>query len=273
MLFRQTNAVWVAFTLAVCLLEDFAPLVNRDGAPAGADSRTKGGGVDLPSGLESRGHIDGASALPAGDSNTPRRKCSAGDFASSTALSSHSSPVTFRLKKRKAVSSSDVNTGVGGRSGGVTPDLCSSKSCGKRLRGRAGGDEGRALVEDIFLPPLPTLLLRLIRAALADAYSGAPLLRCRAPLAVPVILFVVAVWGFNGGVIVLGDKENHSPGGPPHLAQVAYLSAVGASLWGLVGREAAVAADVRKGFVRWVVKRGLVIATAIVGAVALALWR
>lgn len=134
-------------------------------------------------------------------------------------------------------------------------------------------EAGAAQLDPGCLSLLRSLLL-LARAALADARRGAPLLRARAPLAAPIVLFAVFVWGFNGGAIVLGDKENHSPGGPPHLAQLAYLVAVVASLWGVVGeREAVFGRDAQSGFVRWARGRGAAGVAVIVAGVAAAMWR
>lgn len=253
--FRQTNAVWVAFTLAVCLLEDFAPLVSRDGALSGADFCAETSDAIREMVLGSRGYIDS-------DSTT-----------------------SLARRRRKAAAKSDAGSDVAVSEGGASLGKCKGEIGGAQCRDgrdsfvddggrvRNAGIEGPNDPIGAFLPPLPTLLSRLIRAALADARRGAPLLRCRAPLAIPVVLFAVFVLVFNDGVIVLGDKDNHSPGGPPHLAQLAYLSAVGASLWGLVGPEAVVATDARHGFVRWVVNRGNIRVVLIVVAVVLSLRR
>lgn len=179
----------------------------------------------------------------------------------------------------------DVGSDVAESEGGIVPGKFKGEIGGAQYReGRDnfvddGGRvrnvriEGPNEPKGALLPPLPSLLPRLIRAALADVCRGAPLLRCRAPLAIPVVLFAVFVWVFNDGEIVLGDKDNHSPGGPPHLAQLAYLSAVGASLWGLIGPEAIVATDARHGFVRWFINRGNIRVMAIVIAVMLSLRR
>lgn len=253
--FRQTNAIWVAFTLAVCLLEDFAPLVSRGGALSGAESCAVGSNTNEEMTLGSRRRID----------------------SNSTA--------SLARRRRKATAKPDVGSDVAESEGSVFLEKCKSETGGAQYReGRDTfvDDGGRVQnvgievsnePEGALLPPLPTLLPRLIRAALADACRGAPLLRCRALLAIPVMLFAVFVLVFNDGEIVLGDKNNHSPGGPPHLAQLAYLSAAGASLWGLVGPEAVVATDARHGFVRWFRNKGYIMVMSIVIAVALSLRR
>ena len=236
-LFRQTNAVWVAFTLAVCLLEDFTPRVCVPAAAEAAARRSDGTGA------------------PA----SPRR-------------------LTWGTTRKRKNNPGTVDSGLSeaevltrGRS------LEESKSGGNNDDdGDDGDDDGVASAAQTghdSLPPLRLLLL-LARAALVDSRRGAPQLRGRAPLAAPIVLFAVFVWGFNGGVIVLGDKENHSPGGPPHLAQLAYLVAVAAALWGVVGgRQAAFGPEARTGFARWARKRGAVGVAVIVAGVAVGLWR
>eukprot|EP00903_Cladosiphon_okamuranus_P013480 g12555.t1 len=174
-LFRQTNAVWVAFTLATCLLEDFTPLVyvpdawkRSDHAPFPADAGEQ------------------ASAPPAADSGDNEL------WKGNPAL-----PATAALEHNQEK-------------------------------------------ENILDPGF----------------------------------FWCARHGHCRGPIVLGDKENHSPGGPPHLAQLAYLVAVTASLWGFVGgREAAFGPEARSGFARWARGRGVVVVAVIVAGVAAAMWR
>eukprot|EP00903_Cladosiphon_okamuranus_P013487 g12562.t1 len=255
-LFRQTNAVWVAFTLATCLLEDFTPLVyvpdawkRSDHAPFPADA---GEHASAPPAAESAATMSYGKGTPPSPrrlpwSTTRRRK-------TSWTLGSSGVPDTGTVEVTQE------------------PPLDESKSVGND----SADDDGRinaAQLDRDRMPPFRLLLL-LARAALEDAHRGAPFLRTRAPLAAPILLFAVFVWGVNEGAIVLGDKENHSPGGPPHLAQLAYLVAVTASLWGIVGgREAAFGPEARNGFARWARGRGVVVVAVIVAGVAAAMWR
>lgn len=207
-LFRQTNAVWVAFTLAICLLEDFLPLVAVASITTGATKCT-------PTTRARRIKVDGE-----GDDQNQHTKASAYHVRPAIALAT---PTTKTPRRRKLHDHRDhpINTTI----------VPSSSST--------------AL-------PVPLLLWRLIRATLSDLACGAPLLRCRVPLAVPIVGFAAFVFGFNGGVVALGDKENHSPTGPPHMAQLAYLVAVCASLWGIVGsKEAVCAREGLEGFGTW----------------------
>lgn len=278
-LFRQTNAVWVAFTLAVCLLEDFSPSVDGKGAIESATD-------------DKRLHA-AASGVDGFDVPTVR---SGGKFTPSSGgvLSSTKNRKTATTVVRRSTRSAGKGAGGPPKEGeGGNRD---AEGSGGRLLAEDREKEGTTLVlnhrddrggesggiHDAAAPfvagissrssPLH-LLARLARAAAIDACRGGLLLRLRLPLAIPVVLFAVFVWGFNGGAVVIGDKENHSPGGPPHLAQLAYLVAVGSSLWGLVGEEAVWGEDARRGFLRWVERRGPAAFAAMVGAVALALWR
>ncbi|CBN77379.1 Alpha-1,2-glucosyltransferase ALG10-A, family GT59 [Ectocarpus siliculosus] len=306
-LFRQTNAVWVAFTLAACLLDDFTPSVvaavrvSPGGdvsarAPAGAlavepSSRRARDAAGTGSRLKSAGSWehplappcagDGAAAeavggLDEGGAATTRRS---GERSSPSPL--QQSTTTTRRRRRntdqKRVGSGSqqdaevgLSRGGGGGGGGLGTD-------GEQTTGGSNNDIDSAQPRNggahPSLPPTPRLLLGLARAALTDASRGGTLLRARAPLAIPVALFAVFVWGFNGGAVVIGDKENHSPGGPPHLAQLAYLAATGASLWGVVGgREALLGRDARRGFARWAGGGRGRVATVVAG-VAAVLWR
>ncbi|CAM9531350.1 unnamed protein product [Scytosiphon promiscuus] len=231
-LFRQTNAVWVAFTLAVCLLEDFTPSVVIAAASPDRSREASRPPLSTPT-------------------TTRRRKKHAHDR-----VSPGSKTPTAAIGEPR-------------HSGGSIADGGSDVD-----RGNVDTSSPPTSVPSPHLPPVPRLLLSLAGAALSDARRGAPLLRARAPLAVPVVLFAAFVWGFNGGAVVVGDKENHSPGGPPHLAQLAYLAAVGASLWGVVGgREALLGRDARRGFARWAAGTGVVGVAAVVAGVAAGLWR
>lgn len=275
-LFRQTNAVWMAFTLAVCLLEDFTPLVF----PPSARRRS-----DEPPLLRPQGPWGTVSPPPP----PPPPAAVAAEAAAAAAAGSDGNrappssrlPLSSTAKKRKNNPRSRVSPGSADSSAveAARKKHLEETTSGNGNDGGDGDDDdddgtGAArLGHDRCLSPLRSLLL-LAKAALADARRGAPLLRARAPLAAPIGLFAVFVWGFNGGAIVLGDKENHSPGGPPHLAQLAYLVAVGASLWGVVGgREAVFGRDARSGFARWARERSVAGVAAIVAGVAVAMWR
>lgn len=268
-LFRQTNAVWVAFTLAVCLLEDFTPLVLAPHA------RRRSGDANLPAPLGAWEH---ASPPPAAAEVAAIRSDGKGAAPPSSPRRPPPSSTTRKIKNNPRT---PVSSGLAG--------TCAVEVTRKRSREKTqqnggyyyydGGDDDDDEVRSAQqldrgrLSPLRLLLL-LARAALADARRGAPLLRARAPLAAPVVLFAAFVWGFNGGAIVVGDKENHSPGGPPHLAQLAYLVAVGASLWGVIGgREAVFGRDARSGFSRWARGTGVARVAVIVAGVAMAMWR
>lgn len=265
MLFRQTNAVWVAFTLAVCLLEDFTPSVVRV-SDAQRRSILAAGAADVAHGVGDAGSPGGPGAdpppnfsrwLPSSTSITRQRK-NARDRDTSCSLSSGSNTGAAGGRPEKQTRSDGDGNGNGNNSDFNT------MAQQKQLEERAC----------LSLSPALPLLLLLARAALADALRGAPVLRGRAPLAVPVVLFALFVWGFNGGAVVVGDKENHSPGGPPHFAQLAYLVAVGASLWGVVGDpEAVLGRATRSDFMGWVRRTGVAGVAAIVAGVAVALWR
>ncbi|CAN0485688.1 unnamed protein product, partial [Ectocarpus sp. 12 AP-2014] len=305
-LFRQTNAVWVAFTLAACLLDDFTPSIVADvrvspgcdvsaGAPAGAvavdpSSRRARDAPGAGSRLKSAGSwehpltpprvgdgaaVEAVGGLDEGEEDTTRRS---GERSSSPSPLQQSMTTTRRRRRntdQKLVGSGsqqdpEVSLTRGGRGGGLGTDGEQTTSGSNNDIDSAQPRNGGAHPS---LPPTPGLLLGLARSALTDASRGGPLLRARAPLAMPVALFAVFVWGFNGGAVVIGDKENHSPGGPPHLAQLAYLAATCASLWGVVGgREAMLGRDARRGFARWVWGgRGRV--AMVVAGVAVVLWR
>lgn len=271
-LFRQTNAVWVAFTLAVCLLEDFLPLVDRKGATDGVT-----GGKDLPAaapgidGFDARTVRSGGELTPSSRSlsSTNRRKNAAGRQSTRSVGEGGRDPLKEGGDRDAELSSGRVLVEDRGQEGGRI--VGSSRQAGRERRDESGGQNDAAARYSRSSPF--HLLVRLAGAAVMDACRGGPLLRRRLPLAIPVVLFAVFVWGFNGGAVVVGDKENHSPGGPPHLAQLAYLVAVGSSLWGFVGKEAILGGGARRGFLRWVERRGLVACASMVGAVALALWR
>lgn len=318
--FRQTNAVWVAFTLAVCLLEDFTPSLTPHTHTNGTS--TSNGHQRLPT-PGSRGHASPVPPLSSSPPPPPPSPATPAVPAAAAAAASNGvggGSGRFELpcsngmrqrsngggvsglgngtrlspgdKSRNGGGGGSGNGVVVGRQNGLLHSSSSSVSAGSE-NGNGNGNgkasvnthynnnpvdhnaSGKNIVENLSsFTAIPSLVLALAGAAWSDACRGGPLLRARLPLAVPVALFAVFVWGFNGGDIVVGDKENHLPGGPPHLAQLAYMVAVGASLWGLFGKEAAVGGDARKGFVRWVRGgTGLVGFAAIVGVVALALWR
>lgn len=270
-LFRQTNAVWVAFTLAVCLLEDFLPLVDGKGAIDGVTGAkglpTAASGIE---GFDVRTVRGGGELSPSSRSfsSTKRRKTATGRQSIRSAGKGGEGPLKEGGDRDAERSSGRLLVEDREKEGGY---IVRNHRSG-RGNNREGGGQSDAAARSSRSSPLH-LLVRLARAAVTDACRGGPLLRLRLPLAIPVALFAVFVWGFNGGAVVVGDKENHSPGGPPHLAQLAYLVAVGSSLWGFVGKEAIFAGDARRGFLRWVERRGLVACAAMVGAVALALWR
>ena len=250
MLFRQTNAVWVAFTLATCLLEDFTPLVLA------SDSWRRSDDAPLltPSGTSE--HV----SPPAASEVAPTRSNGKG------APPPPRRPQSSATRKRKSTPRTQISSGL------ADTDAPQSRQ-GRHPEGRQAVNDDDHDDRHDRLSPLRLLFL-LARAALSDARRGAPLLRARVPLAAPIALFAVFVWGFNGGAIVLGDKENHSPGGPPHFAQLAYLAAVAASLWGVVGgREAAFGRDARSGFARWARERGVAGVAVIAAGVAMAMWR
>ncbi|CAM9136447.1 unnamed protein product [Pylaiella littoralis] len=275
-LFRQTNAVWVAFTLAVCLLEDFTPSVVRDSDARGRSVVAAGaahvaGGTGSAATARAGAGADGADSSPSSPrrppstTSTTRRRKTAQKRGPppppppSSPSSGSNMGETAGGRPKKKITRGDGKGNGNGNSGGLD-----SAAHQQRLEGRACSS----------LPPALPLLLLLARAALADVLKGAPLLRGRAPLAVPVVLFATFVWGFNGGAVVIGDKDNHSPGGPPHFAQLAYLVAVGASLWGVVGDpEALLGRATRSGFAEWVRRTGVTGVAAIVAGVAVALWR
>ncbi|CAN0203975.1 unnamed protein product, partial [Hapterophycus canaliculatus] len=247
-LFRQTNAVWVAFTLAVCLLEDFTPSVVAAASPSRSSQAPR-------------------PPLSTSTTTTRRRK-HAHDRVS--AESETDATITGGARHPGGGKTTDGSGGGGCGNADDRENASSSSSCSSSSARRSAA----AAVAAAPLPPVPRLLLQLAAAALTDARRGAPLLRARAPLAVPVVLFAAFVWGFNGGAVVVGDKENHSPGGPPHLAQLAYLVAVGASLWGIVGgREAVLGRDARRGFLLWAAGAGVVGVLVVVAGVAAGLWR
>lgn len=274
-LFRQTNAIWVAFTLAVCLLEDFMPLVDGKGAIDGA---TDGTGLPVAAsgieGFDARTARSGGGLTPnsRSPSSTKRRKTATGRQSTRSAGKGGGSPLKEGGDRDAERSSGRLLVEDREKEGGCIVRTHRSGRGRNREGNREGGGQSDAAARSSRSSPLH-LLVRLARAAVMDACRGGPLLRLRLPLAIPVALFAVFVWGFNGGAVVVGDKENHSPGGPPHLAQLAYLVAVGSSLWGFVGKEAIFGGDARQGFLRWVERRGLVACAAMVGAVALALWR
>lgn len=272
-LFRQTNAVWVAFTLAVCLLDDFTPLVSAPDAGASAcaaSCATKDTGGEAPL-LKPPGASEHVSPPPAAE------VCAARGGGRGAPASSRRPPSSTTRKRknvpRTRASPDLVDTGAEE----VAPGNYLEET--QQSRGNDDGDDGggvgaAAQPDDGGCLSLLRLLLLLARGALADGRRGAPLLRARVPLAAPIVLFAVFVCGFNGGAIVLGDKENHSPGGPPHLAQLAYLVAVAASLWGVVGRrEGVFGGDARSGFALWARGRGVVGVAVIVTGVAVATWR
>lgn len=301
-LFRQTNAVWVAFTLAACLLEDFTPSVvaavrvgpDGCGAPAdavaversscrardaaGADSRLESAGSwehrPSPPCAGDGAAVETVGGLDEGGAATTRRS---GERLSPSRLQQSTTTTRRRRRnadKKRAGSGSQQDAEVtlgGGGGGGLDTDGEQQATGGNNndvdsAQPRNGGAYP-------FLPPTPRLLLGLAKAALTDASRGGALLRARAPLAIPVALFAVFVWGFNGGAVVIGDKENHSPGGPPHLAQLAYLAATGASLWGVVGGpEALLGGDARRSFALWARRGGGGVAMVVAG-VAVVLWR
>lgn len=338
-IFRQTNAVWVAFTLAVSLFEDFAPSVISTGG-VGTNTATSQNPTDA-----------GSSHAKKDEGQGQHRQLTSSDF------SEHYSGYSERYsgKSDEGGSPSFTNSAVGVNDHGFDehasvsvvnkqPLFARQTSSARRRKTRSGGglqpkeatgrrgeasnkekrwsdikptenaQQGERPFHDTnlvdghercacyrsldrqkdgggnsgehttaarcanfpcpsSLPPLPRLVSRLVTAAFNDACRGGAILRFRMPLAVPALLFALFVWGFNGGAVVLGDKENHSPGGAPHLAQLAYLVAAGASLWGLVGQEAVLGGNTRNNFRRWIRNVGLVGFVAIVGVVALALWR
>lgn len=113
-------------------------------------------------------------------------------------------------------------------------DLEASKRWGEALAaGRPAGGAAPA--------PTPALLAAFVRALLLESRG---LLRRLGALLLPVALFAAFVC-WNGSVVV-GDHANH--GAVAHWAQLAYLSAVTASLWGAVGPDAAVSRSTGKAF-------------------------
>lgn len=234
-LFRQTNAVWVSFTLAVCLLEDFLPIVisttTATAARAGTAQRRNAAAAAAADSYDCEGsdgaHVDTAGAFPFSSLPTPAHPA-----LSTSTDPSPTTTTTARRRKRRMNTTAAI----------TTPN--------KLARSSAPFTPGANPPIPSHHPPL-ILLWRLARAAMSDAVRGAPILRARLPLAMPVVAFASFVFVFNGGAIALGDKENHSPGGPPHLAQLGYFAAVCASLWGVVGKEAVSGMDARRGFVGW----------------------
>lgn len=105
-------------------------------------------------------------------------------------------------------------------------DLEASKKWGRLLAGNRGqgGANGTST---------RTLMVTFAKALLLESKH---LLRRLGTLLLPVVLFIVFVL-FNGSVVV-GDHSHHQA--VAHWAQLAYLSAVTASLWGIVGADAAV---------------------------------
>ncbi|CAE8724566.1 unnamed protein product [Polarella glacialis] len=87
----------------------------------------------------------------------------------------------------------------------------------------------------------PSLLFTFAKALLLESRR---LVFRLGPLLIPVLLFVAFV--VHNGSIVVGDKSNHEAS--VHWAQLAYLSAVTAAMWGLVGPDAAVSAGSLRAF-------------------------
>lgn len=248
-LFRQTNVVWVAFTLAVSLLQDFLPLVV--GAPTIHPS------------------VQDSQCDPVRDQDNP--------------LLATADPLSLRRRATRV-------PGAAAADGHVTKRPLSTVRVEVGIPAARDGKGGKSVQKEAVMerrqgtrpggfgphrgtPPVPELLLRLARAALVDALHGGPRLRRHLPLAVPVVAFAALVWGWNGGAVALGDKEHHAPGGPPHLAQLAYLSAVAASLWGCLGADGAFSADAWGGFSGWARRRGKLGCAGLLCGVVLGLWR
>jgi len=106
----------------------------------------------------------------------------------------------------------------------------------------------------------PKMLWTFVKAL---AFDSGRLLSRLGLLLMPVLLFVAfVIW--NGSVVV-GDHSHHKP--VLHWAQLGYLVAVTASLWGVVGPDAAVSFASVKAFVtlftRW--RTGLAMVTTVVG--------
>lgn len=278
-LFRQTNAVWLAFILAICLLEDFTPVVALTHSKS-ADERDSQDAFDVCASLTMATRKDDCFAMTGSSTRTAVSATGNGSLSSSAASrrrtlkpptkqGDEDVPTEQRLIRLQRETAMRPHTST--KDGRVTSPQDAALRTWEDRGYTIEDDEGRSKRQS--LPILPILLVHLVRAAFVDVSRGGPLLRARAPLVIPVLLFAAFVWGFNGGAIVLGDKENHSPGGPPHIAQMAYMMAVGASLWGFVGREAMFGHDARAGFGRWVSRRGALCSTAMVACVALVLWR
>lgn len=148
-----------------------------------------------------------------------------------------------------------------------------AKTHGESTLSRGQGIDASEHGKVVNVSSVPVILVRLAKEALFDAYHGGHRLRRHILLAVPVLAFAVFVLGFNGGAIAVGDRENHDPGGPPHLAQLGYLFAVGASLWGFFGEEAMIGRRARVGFISWVRERGILFCGSLLFAAAYGSWR
>lgn len=260
LIFRQTNAIWIAFTLAVCLLQDFLPLVvNVETRSHQSEPESLAEGSRLAT--------NSTIPVPSADTDSDRRRL---DEESSSAPSRHA-------VRRRRPGKYPGDHLAGERPAAVVRVEVQSRSPADKVRGlcnetiQKGGNHGGDYL--IGVPPLHILIVRLVREAIVDASRGGPLLRRQLPLAVPLLLFAIFVVGLNGGAIVLGHKKHHAPGGPPHLAQLAYLVAVAASLWGVVGQEGVFSRRARVGFMMWTKRRGFLQFAALLLGVACGLWR
>ncbi|CAN0376405.1 unnamed protein product [Discosporangium mesarthrocarpum] len=270
-MFRQTNVVWVAFTLGACLLDDLLALeaasskqnepkvIGREvgGACTGAGV---GAGMGPGPGKEGGGFAEGGKHGSSGDGARGARRAVVG--VKREEETGKGALVTLPIPPNAGA---EVEEGGWGRS---------------RIR-CLGGEVSLSLLWGFAVSiaeEVEYLTLGSRRRGRSYPREGG----MRAPLLLPLVGFMVFLVA-NGGSIVVGDAENHAFR-ELHLAQLAYLSAVTASLWGVVGGAgSAVSREALSGFMTfcgcrrggegWRRGRAIVMSVATVVALAWFLWR
>ncbi|CAM9441407.1 unnamed protein product, partial [Choristocarpus tenellus] len=205
-LFRQTNAVWVAFTMGTCLLDDLLLLEK-----CAAASKQERGGEEGE--LGGKGETRGSLGVLPGAATGVKEE--------------------MRRQTRKTGSGNGKTSDKDGvkRVGTRVPTNIAPKCCPSP---RTQVMQWCHLGADVSVGLLVCFAVRIVHEVrhLTIGSSGGRGGGGNGLLVVPLLLFA----GFlvtNGGSIVVGDAENHTVK-ELHFAQMAYLSAVTASLWGLL---------------------------------------